>query len=157
MDSLEYAVRPYQTPNSQGKIIIPSTPSATTDRATITWTGKGANLPKPTGGIGVTCCSEQLNEDLRQGTVVRIFGPDPGDGSGPSYVDVFRTTTMLLKKKSQVNCGGWLDQYLNTEFGLDPVAGDTTVASFFQTVLPDDTSSECGTAWNFTYAGVSGA
>lgn len=110
---LEYAVRPYQTPNSQGKIIIPSTPSATAERATLTW-GAQATMPTPTATGGVTCCSDVLDEQSRTGEVVRIYG-DAADGD-QSYVDVFRSNTLKLSKKSADQCQGLFDQYLSVEF-----------------------------------------
>lgn len=123
---LEYAIRPFQSPGSHGKIIIAKTPGATTARATITWGSKTTNLPAATGGVTVQCCSDSLDEQERTGETVRIFGnDDPGDGSGPSFVDVFRANTVKLNKQSVDNCSwGPIDQYLTAEYapflGLTP-------------------------------------
>lgn len=152
---LEYAVRPYQTPNSQGKIIIPSTPSATSERAVLTW-GATGTIPKanPTG-FNVVCCSEKLQELSREGEIIRIFGTNSDD-----YVDVFRANKLTHKKKSNDShpCDSPLDQYLGQEFGLDD-SGDMTIDLGWAGT--DDTpENDCGVTWqlnnNTTAAGVSG-
>lgn len=125
---LEYAIRPFQSPGSHGKIIIAKTPGATTARATITWGSKTTNLPAATGGVTVQCCSDQLDEQERTGDTLRITGND-----GESYIDVFRASSLKLNKKSADTCSwGPIDQYLTAEYapflGLtpdDPAEADT--------------------------------
>jgi hypothetical protein len=140
---LEYAVRPYQTPNSQGKIIIPSTPGSTTQRATITWGAKNSSIPKA-GGFNVQCCSEHLDELERQGETVRITDPNP-DSTDASYIDVFRSNQLKLNKKANNNpCDSPLDQYLGAEFGLDDT-GDTTIDLGWAGT--PDAGDQCGVSW----------
>jgi hypothetical protein len=143
---LEYAVRPYQTPNSQGKIIIPSTPGSTTQRATITW-GAQSTIPPANKGFNVVCCSEQLNELERQGETVRIQSQQADDDTSPSYVDVFRSNKLKLNKKSNDShpCDSPLDQYLGAEFGLDDT-GDATI-DLGWAGTPDADTSQCGVTW----------
>ena len=140
---LEYAVRPYQTPNSQGKIIIPSTPGATNQRATITWGSQASNVPQPELGkdFTVICCSEELREVNRLGEYVRIYNKDDHD----QFVDVFRARKLFHTKPKNNPCDSPLDQALGQSFGLDD-GGDMTIdLGFAGTVLPED---KCKVTWN---------
>src|SRR5215471_13577937 len=117
---LEYAVRPFTSPNAQGKIIIPATPGATNQRARITWGAKSTNIPDPTvsDDFSVVCCSDQLHELEREVEVVSIPIQDP-EGAAP-HVEVARSKTVKLLKQLQNNpCDSPLDTYLGAEFGLD--------------------------------------
>src|SRR5215475_3050358 len=107
---LEYAVRPYQTPDSHGKIIIPSTPGSTTQRATITWGSKTTNVPQPELGkdFTVVCCTEELQEINRLGEYVRIYNPNNHD----NFVDVFRARELTHTKPKNNPCDSPLDQAL---------------------------------------------
>lgn len=138
---LEYAVRPYQTPNSQGKVKIPATRGTTTARATITWGAKNSSIPSPATTVNVQCCSDQLDELQREGETVRITQPDNPD----NYVDVFRSKKLTLNKKSADNCQTPLDQYLGAEFGLG-ATGDENIDLGFAGDVPDSTN--CGQTWN---------
>jgi hypothetical protein len=143
---LEYAVRPYQTPNSQGKVIIPSTPGASTQRATITWGAKNSAIPQANKGFNVTCCSEQLEELERQGETAQIPISETQQTQG--YVEVFRSNQLKLKKKSNDSshpCDSPLDQYLGAEFGLDDT-GDTTI-DLGWAGTPDADTDQCGVTW----------
>lgn len=160
MDALEYAIRPYQTPNSQGKIIIPSTPGATTARATITWGAKNSVMPKAQTVGTAGCCGERNIEKTRDGDVVRIYGnDDPGDGSGPSYVDVFRTNDMWLGKEQASTCDGPFDQFLSLEFAPFGGLGESRAADGGWVVDNSDDGSqgECQAKFTYNYAGVTGA
>ena len=96
MASLEYVVRPYQTPNAQGQIIIPSTPRGAAQRATIKW-GAQSTLPQPVfAGVTMKCCDQKSKELSRTGETVRIHGSD-----GESYIDVFRANKLKLNHKTQ--------------------------------------------------------
>jgi hypothetical protein len=142
---LEYAVRPYQTPNSQGKIIIPSTPGSSTQRATITWGAKNSAVPQANKGFNVVCCSEQLEELERQGETVQI--PITQQQVDVGHMEVFRSNQLKLKKKSNDSshpCDSPLDQYLGAEFGLDDT-GDTHIdLGWVGTV---DAADQCGVSW----------
>lgn len=160
MDALEYAIRPYQTPNSQGKIIIPSTPGATTARATITWGAKNSVMPKAQVYGGGTCCGEKNVEQKRDGDVIRIFGnDDPGDGSGPSYVDVFRTNDMWLGKSSASTCDGQFDQYLALEFAPFGGLGQSRAADggWVSDDSGDGSEGGCQAKFEYNYSDVTGA
>lgn len=140
---LEYAVRPYQTPNSQGKIIIPSTPGSSSQRATITWGAKNSAIPSANKGFNVQCCNEQLDEVERQGETVQI--PVSQSEVDTGYVEVFRSNQLKLKKKANNNpCDSPLDQYLGAEFGLDDT-GDTTIDLGWAGT--PDPSDQCNVGW----------
>src|SRR5215831_5257500 len=121
---LEYAVRPYQTPNSHGKIIIPSTPGSTTQRATITWGSKSTNVPEPELGkdFSVVCCSEELQEINRLGEYVRIQDQNNPD----NWITVFRSRVLTHQKPKHNPCDSPLSQALGQSFGLDD-SGDMTI------------------------------
>jgi hypothetical protein len=100
-DGLEYLVRPYQTPNAQGAIIIPSTPAGTRERATLTW-GAAATMPQHTttsDSVSVNCCNEQQNEldRVSETVTVPVTTDDP---SVNGILFVARPTQLRLKKKS---------------------------------------------------------
>jgi hypothetical protein len=141
---LEYAVRPYQTPNSQGKIIIPATPGSSSQRATITWSAKNSSLPQANKGFNVQCCSEQLNEIERQGETVQI--PISQQQIDDGHMEVFRSNKLKLNKKSNDShpCDSPLDQYLGAEFGLDDT-GDTSIDLGWAGT--PDADSQCQTTW----------
>lgn len=145
---LEYAIRPFTSPNAQGRIIIPATPGSTTQRARITWGAKSTNVPTPevSNDFQVICCSEQLHELERTVEIVRIEGPPPDDG--PSYVDVARSNTVKLRKQMKNNqCDSPLDTYLGAEFGLDD-SGDTSIdLGFAGTEKPGE---KCGAIWHLS-------
>src|SRR4029077_17165672 len=95
MPSLEYVVRPYQSPNSHGGVIIPSTPTGTRKRATLTW-GASTTMPIPDGGMHVESWSENLKETKRTSKKIRVFQND--DQSSSNWVDVERPETLNLSK-----------------------------------------------------------
>jgi hypothetical protein len=92
---LEYLVRPYQSPRSQGSVVIPSTPSAPTEKAVLTW-GASATLPIQAKGfsINTACCKEKSDEQSRETDIIRIENPD--DSS--QYMVVARAKKLLLNK-----------------------------------------------------------
>jgi hypothetical protein len=99
-DGLEYLVRPYQTPNAQGAIIIPATPVGTRERATLTW-GAAATMPErkmTSATVNVQCCNEQQDELDRISEYIEI--PISTDDSGSGHIEVARPTEMHFKKKS---------------------------------------------------------
>jgi hypothetical protein len=148
---LEYAVRPYQTPNSQGKIIIPSTPGSSSQRATITWGAKNSAIPQANKGFNVVCCSEKLNEIERQGEWVKI----EQDGEPENFVWVFRAYQLKHTKKSNDShpCDSPLDQYLGAEFGLDDT-GDTHIDLGWAGT--EDPDTHCAVTWELNNNTVGG-
>lgn len=104
MSSLEYAFRPSTSPDSHGRIIIPSTPTATRQRATLTWGAKATMPPKVSAGPQIACCNEVNTEKTgtRQSEIVRIFQND--DPTSPNWVDVSRAQQVSLQKKETNNC-----------------------------------------------------
>jgi hypothetical protein len=96
----EYFVRPFQTPDSNGRVIIPSTPSGH-ERATLTWGAKTSSLPAPERtGTNVNCCGEELDEGERDGEVHKISSVEsPG-----LFVLEHRPTQVKLRKKHEDKC-----------------------------------------------------
>jgi hypothetical protein len=98
---LEYIVRPFQAPNAHGTIIIPSTPTPSTETAILTWGGE-ATLPEVQYielGFNTRKGREDFAEKNRDAETVRIYGEDPGDG--PSYIDVSRSNKLYLDKTTE--------------------------------------------------------
>jgi hypothetical protein len=148
MANLEYVIRPYQSPNPFGTILIPSTPTQA-DRATLTWgaTAQGTMPPAQAKPTPMTyqfqCCQEKLNEQSRVNDSVRITGND-----GESYVDVDRPRVVKLQKNTAQSCASPLEQISDVfqginqvldEFANDIKYGDTTR-------IPD----ECHTEWDLS-------
>jgi hypothetical protein len=151
---LEYAVRPFATPNSFGKIIIPSTPSAGNQRATITWGSKTTNAPTPSlsNNFSVICCTEELTEVDREGEHVQIPITDP-EGDEP-HVTVFRSNKLRLHKPKNNPCDSPLDQALGQSFGLDD-SGDVTIDLGFAGT--ETLQQQCGAIWHLDNNTAAGA
>lgn len=149
MPSLEYVVRPYQSPNANGAIIIPSTPTLSTERATLTWGGSGsgqATITNDGPNWNVTCCDENLKEDVRQEQPIRVY--QDGDTNSSNYVDVARPTKMRMGKNDQKNCGE--DAWLQMSFAAASV--DEILQGFANDLAPfDESQSQCKADWTFTY------
>lgn len=107
--SLEYAVRPFQSRDSAGRTIIPSTPTGV-ERATLTWGSTHAasgTLPTPkTMGTNTQCCKETMTQDGAEasGASVLINGPDAGGVTIP----VQRSDVVQTKKQDKNECDDWL-------------------------------------------------
>lgn len=146
MDSLEYIVRPYQSRNSQGSIIIPSTPVSSRQRATLIWGAKAQAVIPDSPDISVVCCDEQLGESKRQSEKVRVY--KDGDPTSGQWIDYDRPVRMQLKKKDVASCGddGW-DQIslVAASISADLAAWDNFFSRF------DSTDQHCKASWTFTY------
>jgi len=104
MPSLEYIVRPFQSPGSLGGFIIPSTPQPTNERATLTW-GAKANIPPVTQSVGFAgCCQEENDETGRTTEPVQI-------NDGDNYIVVDRATQLQWDKNTKSECAGDWDQF----------------------------------------------
>jgi hypothetical protein len=113
--SIEFFVRPFQSPGSFGTIIIPSRPSGTHEKAMLTW-GAKSKMPEmvPTStNLNVKCCGEALKEASRDSDIVRITQP----GKPENYVDVARARNVKLKKREKNACGGAFQAELNAFWG----------------------------------------
>jgi len=119
----EYAVRPFQAPDSFGRAIIPSVPSARA-RATLTWGAKTTVkdiVPERTG-INVECCSEHLTEVARKTNTVELRGG--GNYSSENYLVVERATEVKLQKTHQDSCGDDLEQISGVASGIKEAFAD---------------------------------
>lgn len=149
MPSLEYVIRPYQSPTPFRTIIIPSTPSPGRERATLTWGASGeATMPEPeqvvpdnegTINYNYQCCQEQLNELSRENERKRIMGND-----GVSYIDVDRPKTMSLKKNQKQRCMSPLEQESYVASSINSVLSSWDAEFAGRTETPDD---NCHAKW----------
>jgi hypothetical protein len=140
----EYLVRPYQSPRSQGSVIIPSTPSAPGEKAVLTW-GTSATMPVAKGiSFNTVCCKESSDEQSRETEPVRIENPD--DSS--QYIMVARSKSLKLNKKEQNNCSDDWDQFSGVGLEVtDALAGFASdIAS--GTMAGNDQPSQCQQTWN---------
>jgi len=116
----EYFVRPFQSPDAHGRIVIPSAPQGFDQRATLTW-GNKTTLDSEAGkkGISVTthwpdftegdqgCCVEQLQEQGRSSTTVKIV-----DSHDPeNWITVRRATELSMDKNHQNTCNDMAEWY----------------------------------------------
>lgn len=107
--SFEYAIRPFQSPDVHGRVIVPSSPSATPERATLTWGSTHAatgTIPtaKSMGGTNTKCCKETINEQERAGDTIKIAASNEPE----NYIMVNRAREVKLKKKDDNSCDDWL-------------------------------------------------
>jgi len=119
----EYLVRPYQTPASHGRIVLPAAPSSRAS-ATITWGAKvtvSDVVPERTG-INVECCSERLAEVSRKTDTIKISGEAPF--ATENYLLVERATQVKLKKTGENKCGSQLDQMSGVASGIKQAFAD---------------------------------
>ena len=141
----EYIVRPYQTPNAHGNIVIASTPVGTRERATLTW-GTQADQPEAQPGEGATnvvCCVEQSDETSRKSTTERI----EQSGKPENWVEVRRPYELKLQKKEKNKCDSNWSQMSYVAASIDALFED----------LGDDIKSgregkadrKCGQTWKF--------
>lgn len=142
MPNLEYVVRPYQSPDAHGAIIIPSTPSGSRQRATITWGSK--DVQAVNSGISINCCSESLSEQSRKSEKMRIFQND--DKNSPNWVDVERPHSLKLNKKDNNQCADDWAQMSSVAAGVQDA-----LAEFADDIgpAPELPGSGCGTTWIF--------
>jgi len=99
---LEYIVRPFQAPNAHGTIVIPSTPTESTETAILTWGGE-STLPEvqyTEVGFVTKKQREDFTEKKRDTERVRITGNDP-----ENYIDVDRSKKLYLDKKTSDDDG----------------------------------------------------
>jgi hypothetical protein len=116
----EYAVRPFESRDSHGRVILPATPSGF-ERATLTWGAKVAGLPDPEiSGTEVTCCHEQLAEHQRVGEVHKIVSKEsPG-----LFILEHRATEVKLKKKTEDKCASDWTQMSYVASAVESVFAD---------------------------------
>jgi hypothetical protein len=144
MPALEYVVRPYQSPNANGTIIIPSTPSGSREQATLKW-GTQCTIPEVSGeNFQVVCCKDQLTELDRNSERIRVY--QNGDPTSDNWVDLMRAKTMDLKKNEKNSCGDNWDDISGVAQQIDSILSG--FASYFNQVTgnPD---KNCAELWTF--------
>jgi hypothetical protein len=121
----EYAVRPFESRDSQGRVIIPSTPSGH-DRATLTWGAKtSVNQVKfdKTGG-DVECCKDNRTQETgtagaftssRGKLIQQVWGPGTGGPPEPhgqwgAEIFVDQSVSVLYRKEQEDSCAAEWNQ-----------------------------------------------
>jgi hypothetical protein len=120
----EYAVRPYQTPDSSGRVIIPATPSGH-ERATLTWGAKTSvdQVKFDKTGGDVECCKDDRTQETgavgsfksQRGKVIQQVWGVPGTPPQPhgqwgAEIIVDESTSVLYRKKQQDMCAAEWNQ-----------------------------------------------
>jgi len=120
----EYFVRPFESRDVHGRVVIPSAPQGFDQRATLTWGNKTSLDSMGKKGISVSthwpddpqnqedCCKEEFQEKDRKKTTVKIT-----DSSEPeNWILVNRATELSLDKNHQNRCGDmgvWYNVQMN--------------------------------------------
>jgi hypothetical protein len=145
LDSFEYIVRPYTTPSPHGGIIIPSTPSGSRERATITW-GAKSTMPDVQGvNFNTICCKDNLTEKDRKSNTKRIF--QNGDESSPNWVDVERPYELNLDKKEHNHCQSPLEEISGVAQEVSATLAEFDDLVHSGTTAPAD--KNCSQNWKF--------
>jgi hypothetical protein len=149
--TLEYVVRPFQSPGSQGTTIIPSTPSRPSDKAILTW-GASAVMP-PVKGINfqVVCCKEESDEKSRESDRLQIMGND-----NESYIWVQRASQLKLNKSEKNSCGDDWDQFSGIGLEITGALAEFAADIHSGTAAGDANPTQCEQTWklnNNTTAG----
>jgi len=117
----ESFVRPYQSPGALGRARIVATPSATKERAHLTWGATSdAKITPSREGINVECCSNKETEFERETNVLRITQSD----EPANYVDVARASKMKLNNKHENKCASDWEQMSGVAFAVSDVLAD---------------------------------
>jgi hypothetical protein len=115
----EYAVRPFQTPGAQGRIVIPSAPSGADQRATLTWGNKTSLDSIGKKGISVSthwpdfsegCCKEESAQRTNEMETVRVENQGANGGS----VTFQRAKSLKLDKTTEDACNT-MDAWYNVQ------------------------------------------
>jgi hypothetical protein len=143
-DALEYVVRPYQSPNAHGAIIVPSTPTGGHQKAFRQW-GAKATLPEVQGvNFNTACCKDELKEQDRTSERIRVY--QNGDTSSDNWVDLERAKTMNHTKKDNNTCGDNWDDISGVANQIDNILAD--FAAFFNQQTGNQPKN-CTETWSF--------
>lgn len=147
----EYAVRPFQSSDIHGRIIIPATPEGV-DRATITWGAQTPGIiPTPRSlGVNVNCCNETFSQNGLSASGVSI--DVEGKGAGTSF-SVQRSDVVVGKKKEENTCDGPLTQDLYSVSGVKQAFAELSslIHSSDADYAPAGTSGGCNSKTTYKY------
>jgi hypothetical protein len=142
LDALEYVVRPYTAPDAHGRIIIPSTPAGSRQRATLVWSASATPSPAVNAvNFNVVCCKDALEEQTRESDEVTIPIQD-----GASEIVVSRPNSMKLSKKESNTCGDNWDQISNV---AQEVNADLAGWQSLMNQVTGTSDKNCGQTWKF--------
>jgi len=157
-DSLEFIVRPFQTPSAHGRAIIAATPKGTRENATLTWGGKATLQDVKSNersGVDVICCRQDHVETYRTGVVREVRNSTkpsvpPSFGYGGEFPDLrawFRTpVSVTLQKKEKQSCTGEWEQMSGVASAIKNLFAD--LAADLKAGRGDD-PTPCKTTFNF--------
>jgi|SRR5580765_1190765 len=156
----EYAVRPFQSRDSFGRIILPSTPSGAAERATLTW-GSSASLPPgtlptpTTMGVNMKCCQEIRTQDGAEMEPVNV----QVQGPGAIEIPVKRSNVVLAKKQDENHCDDWLahNSYVAASVKESFVGIADAIHASDREFLPAGAAAACREKTTFKYDGASDA
>jgi hypothetical protein len=153
--SLEYLVRPFQSPDAFGRTRLPSAPGRT-ERATLTWGAKTApgTLPKAkTTGFNVECCNEISTQSSSEASGVDIFVTGP-DAEGISF-RVNRSDVVVAKKKEDNKCDDWLANNSFVASGVKEAFAElhAEIHASDADFMPEGSNPECKQKTTFKYDG----
>src|SRR5215467_9372751 len=147
MPSLEYIVRPFQSPGAQGALIIPSTPSPTNERATLTW-GPKAAVPAVTQSVGFAgCCKEEGDESKQQYEPVTVYNENADNGGSVSF---FRARAFDFDKTTKDECAGDWDQFSGIGLEITSALDQFSADIHSGTAAPASDSGTCHATMNLT-------
>lgn len=125
MMPFEYAVRPFQTPDSHGRIILPSTPGSSRERATLTWGAKvKGTLPTPQViGFNTKCCKEAKQQTSNTMDPVSVTAEGDGPAAGQS-IDFQRASVVKFDLTHQNSCAEDWAQFSDVGGAIDSAFAD---------------------------------
>ena len=146
MPSLEYVVRPFQSPGSQGALIIPSTPQPTNERATLTWGAKAA-VPAVRTGVGFAGCCKEENDETGRDTDTLVIH----DSAEPeNYITVSRATRLQWDRATKDECAGDWDQFSGIGLEVSAALNQFSADIHSGTAAPTGDSGTCKATLNLS-------
>jgi hypothetical protein len=136
---LEYVVRPFVSPAPQSSTLIPSSPSTTTEKATLSWGAEIAvNLPSPQGlSVKTVCDKTNQNEITRNWEDVNIHSQDNPD----NFITVRRTKSLGFHEINHDQCNDGWDQVSDVAHGTTAALNDIDT-NFGGSTLPSVTQRQ---------------
>lgn len=112
MPAIEYIIRPFTSPASNGRLIISHREQGTLEHATLTWGAKSPVPPvKPQGVQFAGCCTESSNEHDDQGyDQVTVQAPSGGPSAGQT-ITFRRANSFSFDRDTKDACAGDWDQF----------------------------------------------
>lgn len=144
-------VRPYQAPASLPRTIIPATPSATNERAHLTWGATSdAKITPARDGINVECCKKTIKQTDHKDSDfedVSVQAPAGGPSAGQS-VSFQRANKLKFDSKHENECIADWDQMSGVAFGTSEALAEFEADMGFAN--DGGTDETCKMEWTLT-------